>query len=76
MKPSTLFGCFIALCAAILIIVGDIAAVTLWIPTAGHHGHAPTVLGYIALYVVFAVGNVLCWTATVAGPLLGGADDY
>jgi hypothetical protein len=65
---------FTALCLAVLIIVGDIAAVTLWIPHAGHHGHAPTVLGYIALYTLAAMTNLPCWGLVIFGPIADAID--
>lgn len=63
-----LFGVVVLLCCGAAWIVGDIAAVTTWIPHAGHHGHAPSILGYIGLYALTVALNA-CITALVIGSM-------
>jgi hypothetical protein len=54
-KANGLFRLYIAVVLYVALIVGVIVAVTRWIPHAGSHGHAPSTLGYIALYCVLAL---------------------
>lgn len=61
MIAAVLFG-IATVCAVVAMVCGEIAGVTLWIPHAGTHGHAPTTLGYIALYSLFLALSAFGWT--------------
>jgi hypothetical protein len=53
----------------ILVVCGDIAAVTSGIPHLGSHGREPSVLGYIVVYVLLVYANVLMALFVACGPI-------
>lgn len=59
-----LFGLLTAVALTVLLIVGDIAAVTLWIPSTH-----PTLLVTVALYTCFVWANGLAVGFIAYGPL-------
>lgn len=66
---SQLLSLGVALVLAVLVVVGDITAVTVWFPHVGSHHHAPSTLGYVALYSVLVLLNGYAWAFIVAGPV-------
>lgn len=60
MRATVILALSAAVVCSVLIVAGDVAALG-WIPHAGHDQTAPTVPGYVALYVVTVGLNLAVW---------------